>query len=380
MGARHACFFCRDRVTEGGRCARCARPRLELAGHQANGKLALLARRVHEATARDRSSGGARWTLVSNVTHAIAFAGALLFIGFAVQIQGVTGAARVLLVLVGGALGYLVGYLSVGLALVGFMLATALCSLSLTSLLLMGAGGVALLTLLVPGARGARARAAIAEWTEATVGRLFAPVFRLRGARLSPLAAPAQEPAELHRPRRHEGLRPTPPALALPERTICESEVLEGTLVTGEEVSIGSLRATIVGVAGYTVGSRVEDAAVAPFVLETAERRVHVEVEVGAVIVARALGEARRVEDLPLAWGVARSRRNPDKLPPVEPTALFVVRPGARLRVEGGERSVRSAAGDTPGDTPGGMLGYRGARFELTVRGTRAYPVRITVL
>jgi hypothetical protein len=372
VGARHACLYCRDRVTHGGRCARCGRPRLELAGHQANGKLVLLARRVREANARGGDGGDARSEVIANIAHAVALAGALVSLGYSLQVGGLSGTTRAMFVLLAVALGYLVGYLGVGLALVVFMLLAALCSLSLAAALLVGAAGVALLTLLVPGTGGARARSALSDWTERAIGRLFEPVFRLRGAQWRPLAG-AREPDVGRQPARlHEGLRPTPPALALPERTTDAEDAFEGTLVSGDEVSVGSLRATIVGAAGYTVGSRIEDATVAPFVLETAACRVHVEVEVGTVIVPRSLGRTECVEDLPLAWGVARSRRNPEKLPPHEPTSLFVIRPGARLRIEGGERAERSTTGD--------LQGYRGVSFERTVRGTREAPVRITVL
>ncbi len=368
VGARYACFYCRERAQRGGRCERCGRNRFELAGEAANSRLVQLARRVFKATVV-HGTGAERDKTLAITAHVVAASSAVIAVVFTVQQLATTTslAAKLALVALAAGLGYVGGYLSVGLFLLLVLLSTALLALIASTAIIAGAGALTAMTLLIPGPRAAKLREALARKSERAIAAVFEPVFRMRGTN------GGRE--RWRRPRRHEGLRPTaisasPAPLQL---AAGPSDALEGTLSRcPSEASMGEARGVIVGVAGYTVGARVEDAIVAPFVLETSDGPVHVEVSVGQVIFSREMGHERVVQELPTQWGIARSKRRPEGMPPNEPVALFSIGCGARVRIEGGERSERAAQSDREG--------YRDALFERAVKGTAKVPVKITVL
>ncbi|MBL8680560.1 MAG: hypothetical protein JNK05_15390 [Myxococcales bacterium] len=363
VGARYACFFCRTREQRPGRCERCGRTRFELKGESANSRLVQLARRVFKATAV-HGSKPERERALTVVAHVIAVATSFMSVWIAHHYSSSFSGPTLVLFALAAVLGYVGGYLSVALFLLLLLLTTAAVALAATVGILAVVAMIAPLTLLVPQPRGDALRARIGSLTERAIALVFEPVFRLRGA--GPVA-------RWKKPRRHEGLRPVRLALPAPARPAVR---FEGTLGRcPEEVSIANVRAAIVGVAGYTIGARVEDAIVAPFELETVEGPVRVEVAVGEVVFAASATSGQREtvsRDLPTQWGVAHARRRPEAMPPNEAVAVFAARKGARVRVEGGELTERAAVTD--------QEGYRTSSFERSLKGTEEHPVRITIL
>ncbi len=361
VGARYACFFCRVRSQRAGRCEICGRPRVELAGTSANNRLVQLARRVFKATAvhgekpeRDRA--------LTVVAHIVALASAAITTWIAIHHPGNTEATRLWVVLAAAVVGYVGGLLSVALFLLLIWLSVALLA-SLVSLAILPFSMLSMLAAAVAlrEPESSRARAKIGQITERLIAKVFEPVFRLRGNR---------RPQPWKQPRRHEGLRPKRLELPPPSKPAFR---IEGKLSRcAETVSIGDVRAPIVGVAGYTVGARVEDALVAPFVVETVEGAVRVEVEVGEVVFVTAQQRELALRELPTQWGVGRAKRRLESMPPSERVAVFTAGVGATVLVEGGELSERAAVSDHEG--------YRDASFERAVRGTAEQPLRVTVL
>lgn len=363
VGARYACFFCRTREQRPGRCARCGRTRFELKGESANSRLVQLARRVFKATAINGSKPE-RERALTLVAHVIAAASAFVSVWIAHHYSSSFSGPSLLLFALAAVLGYVGGYLSVALFLLLLLLSTAALALAATIAILGFVAMIAPFTLLVPQPYGDRARDKIGAMTERAIALVFEPVFRLRGA------APV---ARWKKPRRHEGLRPVRLALPEPSRAPVRFEGTLGRCL--EEVSVANVRAAIVGVAGYTIGARVEDAMVAPFELVTSEGLVRVEVSVGEVVFASSAGNSQReafARDLPTQWGVAHARRRPEAMPPNESVALFSAHSGAKVRVEGGELTERAAVTD--------QEGYRTSSFERALKGTEENPVRITIL
>jgi len=360
VGARFACFFCRTREQRPGRCEHCGRTRFELKGESANSRLVQLARRVFKATSVNGSKPERERALTA-VAHVIAVASSLVSVWIAHHYSGSFSGPSLLLFALAAVLGYVGGYLSVALLLLLLLLTTAAVALSTTLVVLAVAATLSMLTLLVPQPHGARARKHIGALTERAIALVFEPVFALRGA--GPVA-------RWKKPRRHEGLRPV--RLGLPAPTPSMTR-FEGTLGRcAEHVSLANVRAPIVGIAGYTVGARIEDAMVAPFELETCEGPVRVEVTVGEVVFVSGAQREMLVRELPTQWGVARARRRPEAMPASELVALFAVGDGARLRVEGGELTERAASSDREG--------YRTSAFERSLKGTAEHPIRITIL
>ena len=359
VGARYACFFCRVRSQRAGRCERCGRKRFELAGTSANSRLVQLARRVFKANAVHRAKPQ-RERALHAASHLLGLAGSALTLWLAVHHPGFASNARLWVVLLAMVVGYVGGMLSVALFLVAIWLTVAFLALALSVAIVSGGMVAYLATYALFGARARAARTAVVRGTERAIGRVFEPVFRLRGDGVD---------ESWHGARRHEGLRPVRLELEAPRRPVR----FEGRLALGsEKVALGEMRAPIVGVAGYTVGARVADAFVAPFVIETAEGRVRVELDVGEVIVGGEPQSERVVSELPTQWGIAVAKVRLEQMPPNERVAVFAVGEGAIVRVEGGELSERAAISDHEG--------YRDASFERSVRGTAEHPVRVTVL
>lgn len=359
VGARYACFFCRVRSQRGGRCERCGRKRFELSGKSANSRLVQLARRVFKANAVHHGRPQ-RERALHAISHLLGVAGSALTLWLAVHHPGFASNARLWVLLLAAIVGYVGGMLSVALFLLAIWLTVAFVALSLSVAIIAGAMAAYLATYALFGERGRAARSAVVRGTERAIGRVFEPVFRLRGDR-------EHEPRS--GARRHEGLRPVRLELEAPRRPLR----FEGLLVRGsEKVALGELRAPIVGVSGYTVGARLADAFVAPFVIETNEGRVRVELDVGEVIFAIEQQSERVVSELPTQWGVAAAKVRLEQMPPNERVSVYCADEGAMVRVEGGELSERAAITDREG--------YRDATFERAVRGTEEHPVRVTVL
>jgi hypothetical protein len=359
VGARYACFFCRVRAQRPGRCERCGRSRFELAGESANSRLVQLARRVFKATVV-HGAKPERERALTMTAHLIALVGAGVSVWMTHHYSSHFAAPSLLLFALAAGLGYVGGYLSVALVLLLLWLTTAAAALAVSSVILALASVLTALSLLVPKPHGDAVRAKVGAAAERAIAAVFEPVFRLRG--VGPVA-------RWRRPRRHEGLRPERAQLPAPSRALR----FEGTLARcAHEVALADMRAPIVGVAGFTVGARVEDALVAPFELETDEGRLRVEVSVGEVVFTEGARRERLLRDLPLSFGVARARRRPEAMPPSEPVAVFSASEGCRIRVEGGELVERATTGD--------LDGYRESCFSRALRGTSEHPVRITVL
>jgi hypothetical protein len=297
---------------------------------------------------------------LTTIAHLVAVVCAATALWWTYHYASRFAAPSLLLCLLAAGLGYVGGYLSVALVLLLLWLTTAAAALVVSSVILGMASVLTALSLLVPKPHGEAMRAKIGAVAERAIGAVFEPVFRLRG--VGPVA-------RWRKPRRHEGLRPERAQLPAPSR----APRFEGTLARcTHEVALADVRAPIVGVAGFTVGARVEDALVAPFELETAEGRLRVEVSVGEVVFTEGARRELLLRELPLSFGVARARRRPEAMPPNEPVAVFSAREGSKLRVEGGELVERAASSD--------LEGYRESSFSRALRGTSEHPVRITVL
>lgn len=361
VGARYACFYCRVRSQKDGRCERCGRTRFELVGNSANSRLVQLARRVFKATAvhgaqpeRDRA--------MAVVSHVMGIATAALSTWLVLHHPGSTAGSKLWVILVAAVVGYAAGMLSIALFLLLIWLSIAFVALSISLAILPFSMLLTLASFALPSARGVAARASIVRGTERLIAKVFEPVFRLRGGARS---------QQWKQPRRHEGLRPA--RLALPEPKPGVALRFEGKIARcAEHVAIADVRAPIVGVAGYTVGARVEDALVAPFEIETAEGPVRVQVDVGEVIFVTAQRSERVLRELPTQWGIGRAKHRVEAMPPTEPVAVFSASLGASVLLEGGELSERAAVSDREG--------YRDSSFERSVRGTAAHPLRVTVL
>jgi len=361
VGARYACFYCRVRSQKPGRCERCGRTRFELAGSSANSRLVQLARRVFKATAV-HGAKPERERALSVVSHLVGVAFSALSVWLVMHHPGSVAGLRLWVVLVAGVVGYAAGMLSVALFLLLIWLSIALLALLVSLAILPVSAALTLASYVMPERAGHKARERIRRRTERSIAKVFEPVFRLRGRDRSQRWA---------MPRRHEGLRPT--RLALPSAS-APTLRFEGVIARCPEpvASIGDVRGAIVGVAGYTVGARIEDAVVAPFVVDTAEGSVRVEMDVGEVIFTTDQRDEMVLSELPTHWGIGRAKHRLEAMPPPEPVAVFTAALGSEVLIEGGELSERAAASDREG--------YRDSTFERAVRGTAEHPLRVTVL
>lgn len=361
VGARYACFHCRDRSPLPGRCQRCGRMRYELREHhRINSRLVKLARRVHKANDAQRHRDRA----LSWISHLVGVVFSALSVCLVLHHPGGVAGQQWWVVLVASMLGYAVGMLSVALFLVLIWLSTAALALLVSLAILSVSLALSLASYTLPKAAGRNLRQRITRRTERWIATVFAPVFRLRGHDRSQCWV---------KRRRHEGLRPTTLSLPAPGAPALR---FEGVIAGCPEqlARIGDERGAIVGVAGYTVGVRVQDALVAPFVVDTPEGSVRVEMDVGEVVFATAqchpvlLSES----ELPTQWGIGRTKRRLDTMPMPEPVAVFIAAPGSSVVIEGGQWSDRASVSDHDG--------YRHATFERTVRGTVEHPLRVTVV
>lgn len=361
VGARYACFYCRVRVQKPGRCDRCGRTRFELTGTSANSRLVQLARRVFKATAV-HGAKPERERALAIVSHLVGIAFSALSVWLVIHHPGSVAGLRLWVVLVAGVVGYAAGMLSVGLFLLLIWLSVALLALTISLSILPFSALLTVASYLLPEPTGTRARTRILHKTERWIAKVFEPVFLLRGRERSQRWA---------KPRRHEGLRPT--RLALPASAGASLRI-EGVIARCSEpmAAIGEVRAAIVGVAGYSVGARIEDALVAPFVVDTAEGSVRVEMDVGEVVFSTEQRNEKVLSELPTHWGIGRAKHRLEAMPPSEPVAVFTAAEGNTVLIEGGEVSERAAATDREG--------YRESNFERSVRGTAEHPLRVTVL
>lgn len=365
IGARFACFFCRDRTVHAERCKRCGRKRIELIGNAANSRLVQLARRVKAAS----PTGGAAKRARDGVLHSVAHSVAMIFAavgGFLAQhLPHAHGESQFFVTMLGILLGAVAGYLAVALALVLFLLAGGAVALCI-ALVFVAVFGVLRFCTMPLGSRGSGVRKSLDKTLQLWLSAVFRPVFVLHGI---------WSRTRWSQKQKHEALTPIAPTLATNNTTSITGIITECQSLAGKPLP----NTVAVGLMGDTVGTWVQDAVIAPFTLTTSSgEKLQVVVNAGELSVYT---QEAQSEEPPLSeeltpygtqFGIAKAKRKPELIPPAKSLKLWRLSVGRTVRIEGGvERQQMSNTAES---------GYRESAFTRVLHGDAEHPIRVTVL
>ncbi len=373
IGARFACFYCRNRNVSGARCGACGRRRIELIGHAANSRLVQVARRVKSA-----SEGEPKTRPHDGVFRSIAHTTAIVFAAlggfFAQHFPQSHGDSQFFLTMLGILLGAASGYLAMALLVVFVMLLGGAVALVVALVSLVVFGGLqAIIFPLAPSKRWQGLSKRLDSTLQSILKRIFHPVFLLHGMWQRPQWRPKE---------RHEALTPIVPTIVpfVRRPTDAPDVSFEGTITQCQPMPSPCPSSTVaLGVMGDTVGTWVQDAIITPFTLTTTSGE-QLQVVITAGELSLFAKDAQRREP-PLSdtlgayatqFGIARAKRKPELIPPAKSLEHWSVLVGQRVRIEGG--AMRQQMSNTAAS------GYRESAFRHELHGDAEHPIRVTVL